>query len=337
MSFSGKDTNENTPLPDWHHHPELPIKVSPVFVSPFNLKNIILWFLKSWFPLSERLFIVCFAFISWFYFHPTLTEAKTIQLGWISEIFIRNVVLMTLVAGGLHLYFYTFRKQHDKAQFDTRLHAKTHKKYTFKNKLYDNIFWTLASGVTIWTSYEVLMMWAMANGYAPVLTWAEHPIWFVALFFVIPLWESFYFYWIHRFLHVPSVYKDVHSLHHRNTNIGPWSGMSMHPVEHILFLGGVLIHFIVAASPVHIIYHLQYYALAAATTHSGFSGLFIKDKKIIALGTYHHQLHHRYFECNYGSLELPFDKWFGTFHKGTVASHEAFILRRKAFYKKKRA
>jgi len=337
MSSNSITEDNNKPLPDWHHHPELPIKVSPLFSSPFNFKNIAVWFLRSWFPLSERLFIVGFAFIAWFYFHPTLAEAKTIQIGWISEIFIRNLVLMTLVAGGLHLYFYTFRKQEDKEQFDTKPFNKTHKKFTFKNQLHDNMFWTLASGVTIWTSYEVLMMWAMANGYAPILTWTESPIWFIALFFVIPIWESFYFYWIHRFLHVPSMYKDIHSLHHRNTNVGPWSGLSMHPVEHVLFLGSVLIHFIVAASPVHIIYHLQYYALSSATTHTGFSGLFCKDKKLLPLGTYHHQLHHRYFECNYGSLELPLDKWFGTFHTGTVQSHEAFKQRRKEFLMKKRA
>lgn len=330
-------TEDQKPLPDWNHHPELPIKISPVFTSPFNLKNSVLWFLKTWFPLSERLVIVGLAFISWFYFHPALAVAKTLQISWISEILMRNLVLMTLVAGGLHLYFYTFRKQADKEQFDTKSFNKAHKKFTFKNQLYDNMFWTLASGVPIWTAYEVLMMWAMANGYTPILTWTENPIWFIALFFVIPLWESFYFYWIHRFLHAPSIYKNIHSLHHRNTNVGPWSGLSMHPVEHILFLGSVLIHFIAVASPVHIIYHLQYYALSSVTTHTGFSGFLMKNKNILALGTYHHQLHHRYFECNYGSLELPFDKWFGTFHTGTKQSHEAFKQRRKAFLTKHKA
>jgi hypothetical protein len=93
------------------------------------------------------------------------------------------------------------------------------------------------------------MFWAMANGYAPVLTWEASPVWFVALFLLIPMWESFYFYWIHRMLHLPWLYKHVHALHHRNINVGPWSGLSMHPVEHVIFLGSVLIHFIVPAQP----------------------------------------------------------------------------------------
>ena len=33
-------------------------------------------------------------------------------------------------------------------------------------------------------------------------------------------------------------------------------------------------------------------------------------------------MHHRYFECNYGNLEVPWDKWFGSFHDGTIAAHQ---------------
>ena len=41
-------------------------------------------------------------------------------------------------------------------------------------------------------------------------------------------------------LHIPFLYKHVHALHHRNINVGPWSGLSMHPVEHIIYLGTIL-------------------------------------------------------------------------------------------------
>jgi lathosterol oxidase len=55
----------------------------------------------------------------------------------------------------------------------------------------------------------------------------------------------------------------------------------------------------------------------------------VKDKNRVKLGTFHHQMHHRYFECNYGSLELPWDKWFGSFHDGTVESDAKNRERRK--------
>jgi sterol desaturase/sphingolipid hydroxylase (fatty acid hydroxylase superfamily) len=103
----------------------------------------------------------------------------------------------------------------------------------------------------------------------------------------------------------------------------------MHPVEQFVFLGSVCIHLIIGAHPLHIIFHLQYYFLTAITTHTGFQGLLIGDRNRLALGTFHHQMHHRYFECNYGSLEIPWDKWFGSFHDGTVKANDKMQERRK--------
>jgi sterol desaturase/sphingolipid hydroxylase (fatty acid hydroxylase superfamily) len=173
------------------------------------------------------------------------------------------------------------------------------------------------------------MMWAMANGYAPTLVLPYNLPWLILFILLLPAWETFYFFLIHRLIHWPPLYRNVHSLHHRNTNIGPWSGMSMHPVEHLIYFGTVLIHFIVPASPLLIIFHLQYYSLTAATTHTGYQGITVGDKLILPLGTYHHQLHHRYFECNYGGLEIPMDQWSGNFHDGTPESHQRFLERRR--------
>ena len=55
----------------------------------------------------------------------------------------------------------------------------------------------------------------------------------------------------------------------------------------------------------------------------------MKDKNRLALGTFHHQMHHRYFECNYGNLEVPWDKWFGSFHDGTDEAHERMLKQRR--------
>ncbi len=318
-----------TGLRGWNFKPDVPLQISPFFVWPLNPGKALVWVFRSWFPVSERLLLVPLAIVSWFYLHPALERCKEFAPDWILQIYVRNLGLMVLVAGGLHLYFYTFRKQGDNHRFDTRALAKNNRVFTFNNQIFDNMFWTCASGVTVWTAYEVVMMWGMANGYVPYLMWSDNPVWFVVLFALVPLWESFYFYFIHRLIHYPFLYRTVHSLHHRNINVGPWSGMSMHPVEHIIYLGSVLIHWLVISHPIHVIYHLQYFTLTAATTHTGFDGLVKGNKNKLGLGTFHHQMHHRYFECNYGGLELPLDKWFGSFHDGTVESHEKFLERRR--------
>ena len=314
---------------EWHYSPDVPVQVSPLFTSPIKPKAIIKWFIGTWLPISERLIILLLAMGSWLYFHPSLERTREFAFDWVAEIFVRNLVLLLIVAGGLHLYLYTFNKQSNKRQYDARPLGKNKRVFTFNNQVWDNMFWSCISGVTIWSGYEALMMWAMANGYVAVLPDSGYYIWWVLLIFLIPIWETFYFYLIHRLLHWPPLYRRVHFLHHRNVNVGPWSGLSMHPIEHLLYFGSVAVHFIVPANPLVIIYHLQYYSLSAVTTHTGYEGLVSGSKNYLPLGTFHHQMHHRYFECNYGGLEIPWDTLFGSFHNGTEASHKAFVERRK--------
>ncbi len=69
--------------------------------------------------------------------------------------------------------------------------------------------------------------------------------------------------------------------------------------------------------PVHMIYLMFHIAVGALKDHTGFESLLIKDKSMISLSHLYHQLHHRYFDCNYGTSVMPWDKWFGSFHDGT--------------------
>ena len=45
--------------------------------------------------------------------------------------------------------------------------------------------------------------------------------------------------------------------------------------------------------------------ISPAASHSGWEDHFQADQ--------YHYLHHRFFECNYGTSGTPFDKMFGTF------------------------
>lgn len=316
------------PLKGWHHLPQIPLQVSPVFQWPPNPLKIMKWFWESWFLITEKLIILALAFASYYWFSPSIDAARSLDVEWISLIYIRNFFLALVIGGLLHLWFYTFSAQGKNLKYDPRPLMVKGKQFSLGGQIKDNMFWTLGSGVLIWSAFEMVLLWALANGYVQNIEFSDTPIWFVALFFLIPLWESFYFYIIHRLLHFPLLYRYIHSIHHRNINVGPWSGMSMHPAEQFVFLGSVFVHLIVGAHPLHIIFHLQYYFLTAITTHTGFQGLLIGDKNRLALGTFHHQMHHRYFECNYGSLEIPWDKWFGSFHDGTIEANKKMQERR---------
>lgn len=312
-------------MSEWNHTPDLPLRVNPLFERPLNLRAVAAWYVGAWLPVTVNLAIVGLAFISLWFFAPTLEQATNPGL-WMVSILVRNAVILTVLAGGLHWYFHGAEMQGAMAKFDPRPFPRKGRVFTSGDQLRDNMIWTLGSGVPIWSGFEILLWMAMAHGWAPVTTFAETPVWFVVFFLLIPIWESFYFYWIHRLLHSNWLYR-FHALHHRNTDIGPWSGLSMHPVEHVLYFGTVIIHFVVPSHPVHLICHLMFYALYAVTTHTGHEGLWLKGAKRLHLGNFHHQMHHRYFEVNYGTLEIPWDKFFGTFHDGTEAAKQMMRAR----------
>ena len=308
----------------WNWHPAIPMTNSPIATWPIKPFAMMWLIVRGWLPVSDKLLIAGISILTWFYLSPALERCREFEIDWIAQIYFRNLVILTIVAGGLHLYLYTFRRQDDNYRYDSREFQKNRKRYTLNNQVYENIFWSLGSGVTWWTAYEVVAMWAYANGLMPHLAWGDNPVWFVLMFVFISLFGNFHFYWIHRLIHWQPLFNAFHYLHHRNINVGPWSGMSMHPVEHALYLSSALIHIVMASHPIHIIFHLQMKILQGPTSHSGFEKLTTGPQSIpgFKMGDFFHQLHHRYFECNYGETTVPLDHWFGSYHDGTPEARE---------------
>jgi sterol desaturase/sphingolipid hydroxylase (fatty acid hydroxylase superfamily) len=301
----------------WNWKPKDPVSNSPIFNWPLSAKQIAHWLITNYFAISIRIFVIALALGTWQIATPDIEQCKNISVGWISLIYFRNLILILTIAGGLHLYFYTFKKQGTLLKFDHRWMGKASKLFSFQDQVFDNMYWTLVYALSFWTLFEVLFMWSYANKILPEITFDSNPFWFIGFLLVIPLWHSIHFYWTHRMLHYKPFYDRVHSIHHRNVSIGPWSGLSMHPVESFIYLTSVIIHIVVASSPFHVIFHLQFLVFNAVIAHSGFEGILFKNKKLIDTGRFHHQLHHRFFECNYGNAEMPWDRWFGTFNDGS--------------------
>lgn len=305
----------------WHHKPAK-AENNPLFSLPLRVKPILDWYLQSWKPLSEYALFFLLAWLSVVFLQPDFvvqqTEWNTNQwASWSGAVLLRNYAYTIILAAGLHYYFYTRAMQGGDTKFDTRQPLERGRRFLFGYQLHDNMFWTLASGVTIWSAYELLLLWAQQHGHAPVHAWSEGKFWFVAWFFLIPLWLSLHFYVGHRLLHWRPLFRISHAVHHRNICTGPWSGISMHPIEHVIYFSSFLIHFVIPSHPVHILFHCYCMGLSPIFGHLGFESLVVKGRARMALGHYHHQLHHRYFDCNYGAAELPMDVWLGSFDDGS--------------------
>jgi len=103
----------------------------------------------------------------------------------------------------------------------------TSDRFTFGSQTRENVFWSLASGLPLWTAWEAVTLWLFSSGHIPWVDLADHPVYFVVLMLLVPIWTEIHFYAVHRLIHWPPLYKAVHSLHHRNTNPAPWSGLSI--------------------------------------------------------------------------------------------------------------
>jgi sterol desaturase/sphingolipid hydroxylase (fatty acid hydroxylase superfamily) len=323
--------------------PEQLPKPAALFTWPPKLKPI-LRFLFGWggvlWPFDTIIFGL--AIVSWFYLTPSMERMSTFSFDWIALIYLRNAGLMTLFAGAFHFRLYTRKRQGTKYKYSDKWLATKDKKYTFNNQLLDNIFWSLISGCVVWTAYEALTMWAYANEVIPfIVDWRSRPVYSVLLMVFILFWRNIHFYWIHRPLHWKPLYKRVHYLHHRNINVSPWSGNSMHPIEHLIFYTGVFLFWIVPSHPLHAMAYLMHDGLNPSKGHSGFYKIVLgrkrqgRKERTIPVGSYFHYLHHKYFTVNFGNPIVPLDKWFGTFYDGSPESHAAMVERRKARARRK--
>jgi len=315
-----------------------PFKLSsniPFFDWPFSIKNNLKWLLGiPGYIVPWTFFYGLIAIIFWVYLTPPMEELKSFHYSWFLYLLIRNLLITIICAGGLHFFLYIKKSQGNAFKFNAKGMAKNNKNFLFNDQTKDNIFWSLFSGVSIWTAYEAFSLWAFANGYFLGLEWTMHPIYLGLTFLFLPLFREVHFYFVHRLLHIPFIYNFSHYVHHKNVNPGPWSGIAMHWFEHILYFSGTLIHFIIPAHPVHAVFQLLHAGIGPLFHgHIGFDKIQI-GKFVIDTHSHAHYLHHKYFECNYADGAIPLDKIFGTFHNGSDEAKEKMVLRMQQRMKK---
>ena len=298
--------------------PAILVKGETLYNWPFRPKIALKW-LKNYLFGPIALIHAGFGLFTWFFLTPSLATMQTFAWDWITLIYLRNVGLLSLVTGSAHFWLYVRMGQGSDFQFNKHGLRENDPRFWFRNQTWENMFFGIVSGCGIWTLYEVLTYWMFANGYMLFpIEWLESPVYTVFLFLLIPHIRAHHFYFTHRLTHWKPLYDAAHYLHHKNTNTGPWSGLSMHPIEHLLYLSGVLLHWVIPSHPIHACFHLLHAGISPTWGHTGFNR--IKVNKFEIDTNYFHYLHHRYFECNYGNLDMPWDHLFGTFHDGSQES-----------------
>ncbi len=152
---------------------------------------------------------------------------------------------------------------------------------------------------------------------------------------VLLLLHDTYFYWTHRWLHRPRVYRMFHSVHHQSLKPSPWASFSFHPIESLInALALPLISLILPLHPVHVLVHLTFMTVSAITNHLGYEVL-PRSAVTLGWGKYlisgvHHVQHHRFFRCNYGLFFSFWDLWMKTENANFSSEFEARLQSEKA-------
>ena len=309
--------------------PATPLEVAPLVVWPPQPLKFLRWVPHYFLPWNMA-FLALGAGV-WFVLTPAQDTLQTLDWRWIAYILLRNAAMVFVLYGALELRLYMRRDQGNRFKFNALFPAdRKSDVFLFKSQNIDNMIRCFGTGLPIWTAYEVGMLYAWANGWGPWVTFADHPWALVLLWLAIPLFHEAHFYCIHRLIHTPLLYKYVHSVHHNSVNPSPWSSLSMHPVELLLYFSDVLIHLVLPSHPLLVLYHLQVTGTGAVVGHIGFDRLEVGADTTIGAHAYSHYLHHKYFEVNYSDGLVPFDSWFGTFHDGTKAGEARMDARFEA-------
>jgi Delta7-sterol 5-desaturase len=141
---------------------------------------------------------------------------------------------------------------------------------------------------------------------------------FVLSIFVMLIVHDAYFYWTHRFMHLPKIFKIVHRSHHLSTNPTPWAAFSFHPLEAIISIGIIPINvFIIPSHPFALFSFLTIMTLINVMGHLGYE-LFSQKMINHKIGKWqntstNHNIHHRHSKYNFGLYFTFWDRMMKTY------------------------
>jgi len=241
----------------------------------------------------------------------------------VSRIFTRY----TMVAGIAFVLFYLVLRY-------TGWFVKIQEKFPGSKDYRREVFYSLTSIIIF--GLVVLFILAIPRAYTRFYPDIEDFGWgyYMLSFVLMTLLHDTYFYWTHRLMHHPRLFRWFHLVHHKSTNPSPWAAYAFHPLEAIVEAGIYII--IVFTIPVHksalgvfflfsIIYNVY--------GHLGYE-LYPKGFDRHWLGKWintsvNHNLHHKYFTGSYGLYFTFWDRVMRTLHRRYNDSFESVTVRQR--------
>lgn len=177
----------------------------------------------------------------------------------------------------------------------------------FRLQIRNEIFHSVVTSV-IFAVAGALLLLACQGGWTRVYLDMPRHGWgsFIASFWIAAFIHETYFYWTHRWMHLPRFFKPVHRVHHDSKIPTPWAAFSFHPWEALIeALILPLIVFIMPLHPAVILANLTFMTVLGVINHTGY------------------ELYPRGFARN-----IFWKHWMGIQHAEYEQSYEALHARR---------
>ena len=169
----------------------------------------------------------------------------------------------------------------------------------------------------------------------------DYPIWWIPLSFVISLFvHDTYFYWMHKTLHHPKLYKITHLEHHKSVNPSPWASYSFNIIEG--FLEVMIVPILIFLMPVHFSVLFMFSVAILLINVYGHCGYELMPKsfrktwlfEVVATSTYHN-LHHEKFNYNFSLYFRIWDRLMGTEYPKYVEVYDKLLSRKNEHFQVK--
>jgi lathosterol oxidase len=217
-----------------------------------------------------------------------------------------------LISGAFHLVFYCW--------FPDRFRQRKLNQVAYPPEQFQReMRWSLITAL-LFALMGALTAVAWQKGYTAIYLEVKSFTDWLYAFFSLALAmfiHETYYYWLHRWMHLPGVYRLIHKVHHESRITSAWTAFAFHPLEGLL--EGLILPLIVFILPLHpytIVVHLSLMTLTAAVNHLDIevypSGFYNKAPWKWLIGATHHSHHHRFYTVNYGLYFTLWDKWAGT-------------------------
>lgn len=229
-----------------------------------------------------------------------------------AAIFFFAILFRYFVAAGIFYYYYYVKNfsKYDKKRLSKRLANREQ----FKKE----ISWSIKSS-GIFALVGAATYWLWLEGYTAVyLEPALYGYWYLPVSLLITsLVHETYYYWVHRWMHHPKIFRIVHKVHHDSRIPTPWTAFSFHPWESLI--EALVLPLILILLPVNV-YILGFYLLVM-TVSSVINHLDIEVYPLwfqksrfgkLFIGATHHHHHHTEFMTNYGLYFTFWDKLMAT-------------------------